>query len=295
MTYGILKFPNVAHGEFFTIGAFTTYIVSAGNKPFITQSIALGSLVSGLIGVTSYLLIYRTLAKRGAGLISLTVASIGWSLTLRYIINFYYTGIFLYNFTILSNPVLGGLLRITPLRLGIIITALALALAFHSLLSYTKLGKAIRGTANNPILASASGINTEVIILVVWFIGSAMAGLAGSLEGIDAGLTSDMGFQIIIVAFAVVVLGGIGSFYGSILSSFALAFARNGAILAIFALNNLSPLRLGPYLLTYDINSDYSFVVAFLALALTLIFLPEGLGSLKLSKITDRLWGNGRR
>ena len=54
-----------------------------------------------------------------------------------------------------------------------------------------------------------------------------------------------------------------------------LAFARNGAILAIFALNNLSPLKLGSYILTYDINSDYSFAVAFLILALTLIFLPE--------------------
>ncbi len=287
MTYGILKFPNVAHGEFFTIGAFATYIISAGNQAFLDQSIVIGTLASGFIGVVSYVLIYRTLAKRGAGLVPLTVASIGWSLVLRYIINFYYTGVFLYNFTVPSKPALGGIINVSPLRLEIIIVALAGAIAFHSLLSYTKLGKAIRGTANNITLASASGINTEIVIIIVWFIGSAMAGLAGAFFGIDNALTSDMGFNIIIIGFAVVILGGIGSFYGSVLSSFVLAFAGDAAILLIFYFDSLSPLRIGSFVLTYDINASYSFVVAFLILALALIFLPGGLGSLNLSGIRN--------
>ncbi len=289
MTYGILKFPNVSHGEFFTIGAFTTYIFSAGNKVFLSQSIIIGALVGGTIGVISYVLVFRTLVKRGAGLISLTVASIGWSLFLRYVVNFYYSGTFLYNFHYLSYPVLGGVIRVTDIWLVVISAAILLATAFHLLLSYTKLGKAIRATANNPTLASSSGINTEVIVVIVWFIGSAMAGLAGSLQGIYTSLTSTMGFEIIITAFAVVILGGIGSFYGSVISSYILSFATNGTILLIFDLNRLPPIRLGSLTWTFSINPDYAFIVAFLVLALTLIFLPEGIGSIKFGSIVNRL------
>jgi branched-subunit amino acid ABC-type transport system permease component len=121
--------------------------------------------------------------------------------------------------------VLGG--TVTPIQVAIILSALACLAVFHGLLTYTKLGIAMRAAADNANLAQASGIHTERVIRWVWFIGSAFAALGGIFLGLDTQIAPMMGFGIIIPVFCAAILGGIGSPYGAILGAVIIGFAEN--------------------------------------------------------------------
>src|SRR5690606_32887043 len=90
---------------------------------------------------------------------------------------------------------------------------------FHLLLSRTRLGIAIRATADDPALVQASGLNSERVIRIVWFIGSGFAALGGILTGLNTQLKPDMGFGLTVEVFSAAILGGIGSPYGAMLGS----------------------------------------------------------------------------
>jgi branched-chain amino acid transport system permease protein len=86
-------------------------------------------------------------------------------------------------------------------------------------LQRTRIGKATRAVADNPALASASGIDVDGVIRVVWIAGAMLAGLAGILLGLAQGINFQMGFQILLLIFAAVTLGGLGTAYGAVVGS----------------------------------------------------------------------------
>jgi branched-chain amino acid transport system permease protein len=119
----------------------------------------------------------------------------------------------------------------------------------------------------------ASGINTERVLMVVWFLGSGLAGVGGILRGADARIAPIMGFEVIITAFAVVILGGIGSFYGTLVGSYVLGFAENLGVVLLALLG---------------LTLEYRTAVSFVVLVLVILLRPEGIAQIRLPSLTRK-------
>lgn len=265
MTWGILKFPNIAHGEFLTFGAYIGCMVLNFTRIGFAWAIIIGSVSTGILGLISYLLIFRLLVRAGSSPMQMAVASVGYGLALRYIMQqIWGPGTIIYKMW--RGPFELGPIRLTWLWFSIIIIALALVTLFHLILTRTKTGKAMRAVSNNPMLAASSGINVEKILLIVWFLGSSLAGIGGIFRGSDTLVYPVLGWGMMMPAFAVTSLGGIGSFYGAVASAYLLGLAENICLLGLVALN---------------LSGEYRSAVAFAVLIIVLLFKPEGLAGLK--------------
>ena len=264
LTYGLSKFPNFAHAEFITLGAFIGYLVAEQLGLGWPLALLVAFLFNGLVGFLCYRGIFQPLAKRGASIIHLMVASIALGFILRHSIGAIWTWKPLY-FTATWTAFDFGPLRITGLWLWLIFAALALSLAMHLLLMNTKTGKAIRASASNPELALASGINVDRVIWITWFIGAGLAAVAGIFRGADTQIWPMTGWDIILPIFAVVILGGIGNFYGAIAAAFIIGLVENIGVVGLIALG---------------LSTQYRIGIVFLILIITLIVKPEGLAML---------------
>ena len=264
LTYGLSKFPNFAHAEFITLGAFIGYLVAEQSGLGLPMAMLVAFLVTGIVGLLCYRGILQPLDKRGASIIHLMVASIALGFILRHSIGAAWTWKPLY-FTATWSAFDVGPLRVTGLWLWLIFTALALSLAMHFLLMNTNMGKAIRASASNPELALASGINVDRVIWITWFIGAGLAALAGIFRGADTQIWPMTGWDVILPIFAVVILGGIGNFYGAIVAAYIIGLAENIGVVG---------------LITLGLSTTYRIGIAFLILIITLIVKPQGLAML---------------
>jgi len=264
LTYGLTRFPNFAHAEFMAFGAYAGYVVAEQLKLGFQYSIPAAFLASAIMGAASYLLVFRPLTQRGATIIHLMVASIGLGFFVRHCIQEIWGGEPL-NFRVVWGYFDVGPIRMTSIWIIMICSALIMALIMHFILTKTMMGKAIRASANNPDLAMASGVNVEKVALVVWMIGAALAGVGGLFRAADTRLVPLIGWEILLPAFAVVILGGIGSFYGAVVAAYTLGLAENLGVVLLITLN---------------LSTDYRFAIAFIILILTLIFRPQGFGKL---------------
>lgn len=272
MTYDLLNFANVSHAELITFGAYIGYTVSDTLKLGFPWGVATSFFLTGLLGVFSYLVVFRPLARRGAGFIHLCIASVGYGLTLRFLMQQAWGGdVVLFKARFKGFDL--GPLRMSWLGVTVLAMAVALFLSLHLMLTRTNLGKAMRATSNNLILARACGINTEWILLLVWFFGSALAGMGGVFKGSDAMVIPVLGWNLLIIVFATAILGGIGSFYGAFAAAYSMGLAEN---LSVAALGHLG------------LSTDYKGIVAFGILTAMLIFKPKGLAGIKLDRRT--LW-----
>jgi branched-subunit amino acid ABC-type transport system permease component len=264
LTYGLSRFPNFAHAELITLGAYIGYLVAEQAGLGLPLALVVAFLVTGIVGLLCYRGIFQPLAKRGASIIHLMVASIALGFILRYSIGATWTWKPLY-FTTTWSAFDIGPLRITGLWVWLILTAVSLAVLLHFILVKTKIGKAIRATSSNPELALASGINVDKVILITWFIGAGLAAIAGIFRGADTQIWPLTGWDVILPMFAVAILGGIGNFYGAIAAAFIVGLAENLGVVGLIALGLSTSYRLG---------------IAFLILIITLIVRPEGLAML---------------
>jgi neutral amino acid transport system permease protein len=220
LIYGTTGLTNFAHGELITLGALLAYwIYGNGRLPFVLAGL-LAVVAAGALGGAQDRLLWRPLRKRGTGLIAMLVVTIGLALFLRYF--------FLYLFGGSSQPFRAyegqsplslGPVDITPRALISMLIAVVVLLAVAYALLRTRIGKATRAVADNPALASSSGIDVERVIQVVWISGAALAGLAGILLGLAQQVSFQLGFQILLLVFAAVTLGGLGTAFGAILGS----------------------------------------------------------------------------
>ena len=146
---------------------------------------------------------------------------------------------------------------ITQTQLIILISGLAIMLGLVLLLKKTLFGKAIKAISDDEEVARIVGINTEKIIGRVFFIGSAIAGLAGILIGFDTGLEPTMGLSLLLKGVIGSIIGGVGSIYGGVLGSFLLGFVENFGI--------------------WQISGEWKDAIAFGLLIIFLIFRPQGI------------------
>jgi len=261
LTYGLSKFPNFAHAELITLGAFIGYLVAEQLGLGLPLALLVSFLFTGIVGFLSCRGVFQPLAKRGSSIIHLMVASIALGFIFRHGIGAIWTWKPLY-FTGIGSAFDLGPLRITHLWLWLIFAALALSLAMHFFLMYTKMGKAIRASSSNPDLALASGINVDRVIWVTWFIGAGLAAIAGVFRGADTQIWPMTGWDIILPIFAVAILGGIGNFYGAIAASFIIGLAENFGVVGLMAMG---------------VSTTYRIGIAFFILIVTLIVKPQGL------------------
>ncbi len=264
LTYGLSNFPNFAHAELITLGAFIGYFVAEQLGLGLPAALIVAFLVTGIVGFLCYRGIFQPLAKKGATIIHLMVASIALGFILRHSIGGIWTWRPLYFTTTWSSYAVGPL-RVTGLWLWLIFTALALAVIMHFILVKTKIGKAIRATSSNPELALASGISVDRVIWLTWFIGAGLAAIAGIFRAADTQIWPMTGWDIILPMFAVAILGGIGNFYGAIAAAFIIGLAENIGVVGLIALGLSTAYRIG---------------IAFLILIITLIVRPQGLAML---------------
>lgn len=260
-TYGLSKFPNFAHAEFMALGAYVGYFVSEQLGLSLSLAFIFAFLVAGTIGLLCYRGIFQPLAKRGATLIHLMVASIALGFILRHALGAATDWDPLYIRSTWSAFDFGPI-RVTGLWIWLIITALALSIVMHFVMIKTKIGKAIRATASNPELALASGININRVILITWFVGAGLAAIAGIFRGADTQIWPMTGWDMILPVFAVTILGGIGNFYGAIVAAFIIGLAENIGVAVLASLGLSTTYRLG---------------IAFIILIITLLIKPQGL------------------
>jgi branched-chain amino acid transport system permease protein len=273
MVYGVLRFANFAHVEFATVGAYLAFALSeAAGTPLVVAAV-LAIVLCGGLGIVVDRAIFSRL--RGASPIMLMIASFALGIAMRESVRAIWgPSPFFYNLGIAGSWEVFGVL-ITPTQALIIVAAFIAMVLFHLLLSRTKLGIAMRATADNPSLSQASGISTARVISAVWFIGCGFAALGGILVGLNTQLKPDMGFGLIIEVFCAAIVGGIGSPYGAILGAILVGYAENvGLAIDWSAPLNAIGFDVAPF--TY-IPASYKSAVAFALLILTLLVRPRGL------------------
>jgi len=229
LIFGTTGLTNFAHGELVTVGAVIGWWVSSGNLPLFLPdfggmnfvlAIAVTLVLMGAVGWANDAGLWRPLRRRGTGLIAAMIVSIGLGILLRYLLLYLFGGTTRsYRATRGQQGVEIGPITLSPidyLSMGIAVVVLTVV-AFALL--RTRLGKATRAVADNPALAAASGIDVDAVIRIVWVAGAMLAGLAGVLLGIAQGVNFQTGFQILLLIFAAVTLGGLGTAFGALVGS----------------------------------------------------------------------------
>ncbi len=276
LTLSIARFSNFSHGELLAWGA---YLALAFNRPSLAAPIGPFSFGWGLVlalfisaALTASLallldtILFKRLRRQGA--ITLVIASFGAALVLRNLLLFWQGGVpqyFSQNLQI-AIPLLprsnhGGL-RFTPDQLLVLALTLSTVTALHLFLRFSVLGRSMRATAINPALAQVAGINPERVLRATWLIAGALAALAGVFAGVTVQLRPTMGVELLLPLFAAVILGGIGSLWGSVLGGFIVGLAESVSVALL--------------------GAEYRTAAAFLVLIAILLLKPNGLFGEKL-------------
>jgi branched-subunit amino acid ABC-type transport system permease component len=257
LIYGTTGLNNFAHGELVTFGGLVGYLATGVLGMPSWLGIISALVLGGAFGYIQDMGLWKPLRKKGIGLIPLMIVSIGLSLALRYIFQF------IFGPDLLVTPsnsrsflTLGPVnLRLTDVTSPIICIVVLLLVAFALL--RTRIGKATRAVADNRSLAAATGINVERVIRIVWVAGGALAGLSGALIGYYQPISWQTGASILLLIFAAVTLGGLGTAFGALVGS-----------LVIGLLVDLS---------TIFIPSNMKYVAALAVMIIILIFRPQGI------------------
>jgi branched-chain amino acid transport system permease protein len=252
LTYSILRFSNFAHGELLSWGAYLALAVagalgflSAGlAKPIapfsfgwslpISAVIAMG--LTGLLALAVDALLFSSFRRRGSAIIIMVMASFGASLALRSLLEFLFTSRPAYFTKALQIAMkLGGGLRATPDQLLMLGVAVVAVIAVHLLMTRTDIGRAMRAVSENPALASMAGIDVRRVIRTVWFLGAALACVAGIMSGLLIQIRPYLGHDLLLPLFAAAILGGIGSVPGAMLAGLIIGLCEALAVQAVGA------------------------------------------------------------
>ncbi|CAN5142144.1 hypothetical protein BH18ACT4_BH18ACT4_02640 [soil metagenome] len=221
LIFGTTGLTNFAHGELVTFGAIVAWFINIDGGIQLIPATVLAMLVGGIAGGLLDLALWRPLRRRGVSLIAMLVISIGLSLLLRNLFQYWFgESSRAYGQYFAQRAVDVGPISISPKDVWSIVVSVVVLVAVAVALQRTKIGKAMRAVADNPDLASASGIDVDRVIVSVWVFGGALATLGGVLQGLDEQVRFDRGFSLLLLMFAGVTLGGLGTAYGALLGSF---------------------------------------------------------------------------
>ena len=222
LIFGTTDLSNFAHGELLTLGAFTALVLNTSLNLNLLIAGPLAIVISAALwGWGQNQVLWRPLRKRQTGLIAAMIVSIGLAIMLRYIILFFFGGAPKSYKQFAGQPGIEfGPIFITPKAIVLSLIAIVALAATIAWLKGSRIGKATRAVSDNPALASASGVNVERVISVVWVLGAMLAAYAGVFLGITQNVVWTMGQYLLLTLFAAIVLGGLGTIGGAIVGSF---------------------------------------------------------------------------
>ena len=259
LVFGTTGLSNFAHAEMVTFGAITAFFLGGLLALPIWIAIPVAVLISGLMGWGLDSGLWRPLRRRGLGLVQLMIVSIGLSLAVRYLFQFFVGGG--------TNQLPGfdapkiklfGATSLSVIDMASMVLSLVVIIAFAWWLMNTQTGKATRAISDNPDLAAASGIDVDRVIRTVWIVAAGLAGLSGVLWAyFRPGIKWDMGAQILLLIFAAVTLGGLGTAFGALLGALVV-----GMLVEVSSL---------------VIPSDLKYVGALVVLIVILLVRPQGI------------------
>lgn len=261
LLYGTTGLTNFAHGELVTFGAVAAWFFNDPGTigaPLVLAAV-LGVVASGGLGASLEFSLFRPLRRRGMPDNTVMIVSIGLAFLLRYLISI----IFEANprqyaqYAAQSPTVDIGPLHLRPKDVIIAVVAALVLIAVGLFLRRARLGTAIRAVSDNRDLAESSGIDVQRVILVVWVMSAGLAGLGGILLGLTETVSWNMGQRVLLVMFAAVVLGGLGTTFGAM---------AGGIVVGV--VSDVS---------TFWLDSDLKIVVALFALILVLLVRPNGI------------------
>jgi branched-chain amino acid transport system permease protein len=222
LIFGTTGLTNFAHGELVTFGALVAWTLNRTGMHILVAT-PLAVVAGGLLGYVLDRWGFAKLRKRGVGLISQMVITVGLSIMLK---NF-----FLFRFGGRDRPYFNytnqvgedfGPVTLTPRDMITTLLSVIVLLAVALSLQYTRLGKATRAVSDNVDLASATGIDTSRVIRIIWVAAGCLAALGGIFRGLDEQVAWDMGTSLLFLMFAGVTLGGLGSAYGALVGGFVI-------------------------------------------------------------------------
>ncbi len=258
LIYSTVRFFDLGYGALTAVGAYTVFFVTRMLGLPLWGAILAGIIVSGTVGWLMGRLVYQPLRERKASTMVLLVASLGVFTALQAVVAILFSSQFR---TLASTAgqriftVGGGI--ITQTQLIILIVAFSIMGVLAAVLKFTTFGKAVRAVSDDESVAKIVGINTNKVIGRVFFIGSAIAGVAGMMVGFDTGIEPTMGLSLLLKGVIAAIVGGIGNVYGSVAGAFLLGFVENFGI--------------------WHISGEWKDAIAFALLIIFLLLRPQGI------------------
>ena len=257
LVFGIMNLINLAHGSLYMLGAFFAAAVTNATGSFL-----LGVLVAVPATALTGALLERVLLRRfyERSHLDQVLVTFGLILVINEVVRIIWGGVPL-RFSL--PPLLDGSVEILAgvpypvFRLAILAVGLAVALGLYTVIQHTRIGMWIRAGASNRQIAGAMGVDVELVFVLVFSAGAALAGLAGLMAGPILAVQVGMGESILILALVVTVIGGIGSVKGALV-----------AALAIGLIDTFGRVLLSPAL---------GSMIIFIAMAAILAIRPKGL------------------
>jgi len=277
----ILNFFNFAYGDFFTLGAFCTLaflgiIPDMGTFAGLSfgWSMVFSVFLSIVVTVSVMLLFdyifFRRLREIGVSSLFLSLASLGIAFIIRAVVNIIWgPKVRYYSTTIQKSRILPLGMSLKPDEGVILVSAIVLLFLVYFFLKRTRTGKAMRAVSDNKVLAQASGVNTDRVIMWTWIISGVLAAVGGTFYGIQVQLSPTMGWSFLIPLFVAVIMGGVGSFWGALLGGMTIGISEElitGLIQNMFTM--------------VDIKANvsvYKPAVAFVLVVIILLLKPYGL------------------
>lgn len=258
LIYGTVKFFDLGYGALIAVGGYTTFLFYKKLGLDLYVAILLGILLSGTVGYLLHKFIYSKLRRRKASNMVMLVASLGVLTMLQAVLAMGFTS----QFQTLSLGGVSGVVDIfgaviTRVQLLILVCGLLITATLAVVLKKTMFGKAVLAVSDDEEVSKIVGINTEKIVGVVFFLGSAIAGLAGIFIGFDTGIEPTMGMHLLLKGVIASIIGGIGNIYGGIIGAFLLGFIENFGI--------------------WKISGEWKDAIAFGLLIIFLLFRPSGI------------------
>jgi branched-chain amino acid transport system permease protein len=253
--FGILRFAHLAHGDMMTFGAYLALAAVTALKLPVLAALPVAMIGTAISAIALDWVFYRRFRRRHP--VVLLISSFGIALVLRSAVQLIWgPGNYVYESGI-SIPYVVFDLRIKPDHLLIVGATVAIIVAFHLFLTYTRLGKAMRAMSDDPDLARVSGVDTERVVIWTWAIGGALAAAGGVFLGLDTQLNPLLCWNILLPMFAAAIVGGIGRPYGAIAGGLLIGIAEE--------------------LSTALIEPAYKPAVAFVIMVVVLLWRPTGI------------------
>lgn len=254
LVFGIARFANASTGDVMTLGAYAA-LSGAGATGSLLMGGVLGAAVGALTGLVAYMLVFRKLAGRPS--VAALLASIGVAFIIRAAMGV----AFGHQQKVFQMPLVRPWrvfdIRIHPNDLMLSAVAIgALAIVFF-ILHATPMGRRMRAVADDAALARVSGISPQGVMIALWMLAGAVSGVAGTLIGIKTVVSPEMGWELLLPAFAAAIFGGIGHPLGAVAAGVILGIVQEVA--------------------TPFVGFTYKIALSFVVLLVVLLVRPKGL------------------